>query len=79
MSSRKEGLRTCFMVFQVEKQVSLVEGTSVDVLRQRLQLLKSEWEDVKRERSRQVGEDDYGRVHGTYHFIWSHGNSRMVD
>jgi len=35
--------------------VSLLDGTSVEVLRQRLQTLKGEWEDLKRERGRQVG------------------------
>jgi hypothetical protein len=39
---------------QLERQVSLLDNTGSDILRQRLLLLKGEWEDFKRERGKQV-------------------------
>lgn len=39
---------------QLEKQVSLLDSTSSETIRQRLVLLKNEWDDFKRERSKQV-------------------------
>lgn len=47
----------CHVLFgcvQLERQVSLLDNTGSDILRQRLLLLKGEWEDFKRERGKQV-------------------------
>ena len=41
-------------VLQLEKQVALLDVSSVDAMRQRLTLLKAEWDDFKKERTKHV-------------------------
>ncbi len=41
---------------QVERQAALLDADSVETLRQRLALLRGEWEDFRRERAKMVGE-----------------------
>lgn len=42
------------LALQVERQAVLLDSGSVEVLRQRLALLRGEWEDFRRERSKMV-------------------------